>query len=134
MKNKIFIMIFGIIFLAVGIFVLVNGGNMAKKCTEPITAEVINIEKSESTDEDGFTSYTYTPIVEYTVGDKTVAKSSGKGASAPEYQIGDKIDLLYNPNNVEEFIIAGDNSYKIIGIVGIVVGALVLIAGIFKRF
>ena len=55
MKNKIFVILFGILAIGVGIFLLVSGNNKAKRCTSEAVGTVNEIieEKEETTDEDG---------------------------------------------------------------------------------
>ena len=49
------------------------------------------------------------------------------------YNLNDKVDILYNPNKVEEYIIKGDKTSNIIGIVFIILGIIVCIAGVTKE-
>ena len=144
MKNKIFVILFGVIAIGVGIFLLISGKNKAKRCTSGAVGTVVEIieEKEENTDteEDGaivYDSYTYTyyPVIEYKVGDKTVSKRSEIGyGSKDKYKVGDKIDILYDPNKPEDYIIKNDKSSNIIGIVFIVVGVIVTGVGVVKNF
>ena len=127
--RRFFLIIFAIFFIGIGIFVLVHGNGLAKRCTEEAIGTVVNVIKEDSTDSDGFTSYTYTPVIEYKVGEKTITKRAGSGSGSPEYQINDTIDILYNPNNVEEFIIKGESS-TLFGIIFIVVGAIAFLVGL----
>ena len=133
MIRKIFTMIFGLVALGLGIFVMISGSRLAKVCTEETTGTVVGILREEETDAEGYTSIMYTPQIEYKVGEKLVT-AKGKGSSnASDHQVGEQIELMYNPNNVEEYIIKGDNSSKIGGIIWIVVGVVVLLVGV-KQF
>ena len=142
MKNKIFVILFGILAIGVGIFLLVSGNNKAKRCTSEAVGTVNEIieEKEETTDEDGAIvsdtyTYTYFPVIEYKAGDKTVNKRSETGyGSKDKYKVGDNIDILYDPNNPEEYIIKNDKSSNIIGIVFIAAGVIVTGIGIIKNF
>ena len=49
------------------------------------------------------------PIVQYEASGRTIEKRSDSGSNVPEYRINDKIEIMYNPNNTEEFIISGAN-------------------------
>ena len=46
--------------------------------------------------------------------------------------MGEKVEILYNPNKIDEYIIKGDNTSGILGIVFIVVGAVLLVATLGK--
>ena len=130
--QKLKVIIIGIVFLAVGIFMFVKGNAQAKRCTEEAVGKVVEMHEDVSTDSDGQITYTYYPIIEYTAGDKTVSKQSDTGSS--NYKINDSVTILYNPDNVEEYVIKGDNSSNIFGIAFIALGAVTLVIGIIKRF
>lgn len=129
------VLLFGILFVAIGVFLLAKENDIAKKCTEPILGTVVKIEESESYDsESGEYTYTYYPVIQYETKEKTVIKKYNFGTSRSKYSIGDKVNILYNPNNVEEYTIEGDSSLKLFGIIFIVAGVLVTVFGIFKGY
>ena len=131
--KKLGVILIGIISIAVGIFIFLSGQGKVKRCTIETVGTVVGINQESSIDEDGITTYTYYPIIEYNVGDRKITKQSENGSGASEYMLNDKVDILYNPENIEEFIIKGDKS-NIIGIVFVVVGIIVVGTGIIKRF
>ena len=131
--RKILVILLGVIFIGVGIFVLIQSNDLAKKCTEENIATIVNYHIETSTDSDNNITYTYYPIINYNVGTKSVTKQSKTGYGNEKYNINEKITILYNPNNVEEFIIKGDKTGNILGIAVIVAGAIALVLGIFKR-
>lgn len=124
--------IVSILFIGVGIFCLTQANGLKKRCTVEAQATVIEIVREESNDPDDFGSYTYYPVIRYQAGEQTVTKKSIDGSNPSRYSENDTIDILYNPDNVEEFIIAGDNSVTIIGIIAIVVGGLLFVISIWK--
>ena len=135
--KKVLVIILGLIFIGVGVFLIVRGNELAKRCTEEAVGTVVEIKMEESLESDEYgthTIYTYYPIIEYKAGDKTVTKQSENGSSGQsDYKLNDKIDILYNPQNVEEFIIKGDNSNNILGIIFIVAGVIAAGVGIFAK-
>ena len=82
-----------------------------------------------STDDDG-SSYIYYPIIEYKVDDNTIRATMDSGSSVVKYDIDEEINILYNPDKPKEFIIKGEKSSSIIGIVVMAVGTLVTVLGI----
>ena len=132
MKKIIFILA-GVLFVVVGIFFLVKGNDKAKNCTEEAVGTIVDIRDDISSDE-GEVTHTYYPIIEYKAGDKTIKKEANISTNEEfKYRVNDKIDILYNPNNVEEYMIKGDKSSNIIGIVFIVLGALAAVGGVFAK-
>ena len=130
--RKIFVILFGIIFVGVGIFILARGNELAKRCTIEATGTVVEIIEETSTDADEGISYTYYPVIEYKAGDNTISKKSNNGSNPSKYNVSDKVDILYNPENVEEYIIKGDKSSTLFGIIFIVVGIFIAIVGLIK--
>jgi len=131
--KKIGVIIFGIVFAIIGLFVFVKGNEQTKRCTEEAVGTVIEIKEDLSTDDDGNPTYTYYPVIQYVVGERTITKRSSSGSSSLAYHLNDKVDILYNPNNVEEYIIKGDKTSNIIGIVFIILGVIVCIVGVTKE-
>ena len=130
MLRRFLLLIIGIISVGMGIFIMISGSKLAKVCTEETTGTVVGILREEETDSEGFTSISYVPQIEYQIGEQLVSVK-GKGSSnASEYQVGDEIEIKYNPENVQEYIIKGDNSANIGGIIWICIGIIVLLIGI----
>ena len=120
----------GIIFVGIGCFLFWKSGEDAKNCTVAAVATVVDYKEEVDTDSDS-NGWLYYPIIEYKVGSETIRVTSSKSSSFKEYNINDKIDILYNPNKKEEYIIKGDNTTKIMSIVFIAIGGLVTLAGIY---
>ena len=132
--KRVLPVILGIVIIAVGVFLTIKSKDLEKKCTAEAVGTVVEIVREETQDEDNFTRYTYYPVIEYKAGDRTVTKQSSTGSGTSEYNVNDKIDILYNPDNVEEYIIKGDKTSNIIGIIFIVVGIVVSVLGVIKKF
>lgn len=106
MKATKFLIIFGLIFFTVGAGLL-TGGFFAFKSTSRFIetahqsqGRVVALERRESTNSEGRRSVSYYPRVEFTPrrGNKTVFTSSS-GSSPPSYNVGDKVEILYDPQN-----------------------------------
>lgn len=131
-KNLIFTgMIFllvGIIFIIAGIAVINQGNVLKNRCTEETIGTVVEVIcelDSNTTD----SSYTYYPVIEYQVGDRTISQKSRSGQYPPKYKVGEQVEIYYNPNNVEEYIIKGDSTQKYLAIGCIVLGSIAVAVG-----
>lgn len=122
--------IIGVILIGVGVFMYFRAGQLTKVCTEGTTATVVSMREDMTSDADSGMRYLYYPIIEYVVGDRTMTKELGSGSNPPAYSINDKVEILYNPSNVEEFIVKGENQ-NIAWIIFGAVGILSLGAGIY---
>lgn len=130
--KRLLILIMGIVTIGLGIFIIVSGNKLAQVCTEETTGTVVGILREEETDSEGFTSIVYIPQIEYKVGEQLVTAKGNGSSNASDHKVGEEIQIMYNPNNVEEHIIKGDNSSMVGGIIWIVLGAIILLVGIFK--
>ena len=142
MNKKIIVILFGILALGVGIYLMVSGSGMAKKCIVEAVGTVIDVieERQENTETDVsgvdiYDSYTYVyyPVIEYTVGDNTVSGKYSNGISKRKYNTGDKVDILYNPEKTDEYLIKNDKTTNFLGIAFIVAGIVVTIIGVVKK-
>ena len=139
MGKKIFVIVFGIVFAAAGVFMLIKGNDMAKRCTAEVSGSVVEViaERNDDTDSDStivIESYTYYPVIEYKAGDKRVNKKYNVGyGDKNKYKVGDRVDVLYDPNKVEDYLIKGDKSSNVFGYAFIAAGALVAVLGIVKK-
>jgi len=115
--------IIGVILLGAGVFFYFRSGELVKNCTERATATVVDMREDIDTSSSSEMRYLYFPIIEYETTERTVTKEIDSGYNTPVYRINEKIEILYNPNNVEEFIVAGENQnivWMILGGLGIV--------------
>jgi len=117
-------LIIGILFIAIGIFMYIKNDNLVKNCTVETQATVEDMKQEFSSDSDT-TGYIYYPIIEYKVGENTVRVTMDKGSSTPQYNIGEKITILYNPNNTKEYIVKGEKTSSIFIIVFMALGVFV---------
>ena len=132
MIKRLIMPIFGIIAIGLGIFVLISDSRLEKVCTSETTGTVVGILRDEEIDTEGYTSIVYSPQIEYKAGEKLVTFKGNGSSNASDYTIGEQIQIMYNPENIEEHIIKGDNSSKIGSIIWIVLGAVLLIVGLVK--
>ena len=127
--QRFIVLIVGIIFIGVSIFIYLKNESLIKNCTVKTEATVVDMKQDFSTDGDT-NDFMYYPIIEYKANDNTIRQTIDKGSSTPAYEINDKIEILYNPNNIKEYIIKGDNSSNIFSIAFMVIGILVTGYGI----
>ena len=125
-------LIVGFVFVIAGIIVLKQDDGLKQRCTEQTLGTVVEVvcEGDYSTTDNAY-RYAYFPVVEYQVGDRTISQRSKSGQDPPKYKVGQQVEIYYNPNNVEEFIIKGDSTPKYLGIGVIVLGSLALAFGVF---
>ena len=130
MKSKgafIFIAVIGVVFIVLGIVAINLGNGLKKRCTEKTIGTVVEIICREQIDD---TNPTYFPVIEYQVGDSTITQISNSGEYPSKYNVGDKVEIYYNPDNVQEYILKGDSTPNFVGIIAIVLGSIAVAVGI----
>ena len=129
-KFKKFIpLLVGVILIGAGIFMYFRAAGLEKACTEETTATVVSMREDIDTSVDEI-RYIYYPVVSYEANNKTIEKQLSSGSNNPEYRIGDTLQILYNPENIEEFIVKGENQ-NIIWIILVSLGGVCIVAGIY---
>jgi hypothetical protein len=123
----------GLVVCGIGVFILFVTDEKEKKCTISTRATVYDVEVSHETDADGNWVDVYKSTFKYRVGEEYYLNSP-KTSSNHEYTKGETVDIKYNPNNPNEFIIKGDYSDKFGGFMVIGVGSIFIIVGIISLF
>ena len=117
----------GIAFLGVGIGLRVNENKKKENCTQPVVATVKNMVKDRSyKDIDDIITYYWYPVYEYKVGNAIYTRISNIGNVKKQYEIGQKVNILVNPNNPDE-IYNGNEKQKLIGNIFLSVGIAFLL-------
>ena len=127
-RAGILFIVVGFVFIIAGIIAMIQGNILELRCTEKTTGTVVEnvIEKSYNSKN---TSYLYFPVIEYQVGDRIISQKSSSGQNPPKYKVGEQVEVYYNPNNVEEYIIKGDSTPKFLGILFVVLGSIAVAVG-----
>jgi hypothetical protein len=127
------------IFPIIGVGLLVGGGLawlQARRFVETaqrVVGEVVEYNEHDSTD-DGNTTHMYTPVIRFAAANgKLVEKASEISSSHREYKLGQRVKVLYNPENPEEFkldtvaqLYFTPGILAFLGIVFTIVGAIVV--------
>lgn len=129
LKRILIFICIGVIFIVGGIVVLNQGNSLKKRCTEETIGTVVEFIREVDFDNKS----TYFPVIEYQAGDRTISQKSRAGQNPPKYKEGEQIEIYYNPNNVQEYIIKGDSTSSFLGILVIVLGAIVVVVGFIGR-
>ena len=122
--------LFGIIFTVVGFLLIFCKIIKNIRCTVETTGTVVDIETEEKVEfEDGRRRIIrmYYPIIEYKAGDKVITKKHNVAYNSPQFHEDETIAILYNPNKVEEYIISGDKSYILFGVIFMAMGILIVL-------
>ena len=119
----------GIIFVVAGIVVMIQGDSLKQRCTEETIGTVVEVICETSYSAENELTYTYYPVIEYQVGERAITQKSSSGQYPPKYKVGQQVEIYYNPNDVEEYIIKDDSTTKYLGIGFVVLGSIATVVG-----
>lgn len=137
--RKVFSIIFAVVFVVAGIFVIVMGVNRLnskKDYDASTTGVIVGIEREwTGTDEDGFDQYSYTVYIDYEVDGQKY-----ENVQYPSYdssmQKGGEVEVLYqssDPTNIAEGNLTGNATIMIvIGAVCALFGAAAVVKSIIR--
>lgn len=121
-----FFLVVGIILAGIGLLLLTAKVMTYIKCTVPINATVVKLEK-EYTFFRGVEHTHYRPIVGYVVDGKSYTEEAYfRTYRKTEYPIGSKMKIYYNPKKPEEMRFVGHLFPLHIGTVFLFIGAVLI--------
>ena len=126
------LVLIGVIFFIIGMAMLKNRKRKEIKCTSKTYGKVTDIVRHQSHDSDGGYSSSWHPVFEYNIGELKFIKESLYGRSQSKYAIGQEVEVYYNPEDYNDFYIAGETLPRTIGTVFTIVGSVAIIIGIFS--
>lgn len=109
----------GLIALVVGIVMLSERSSDKKRCTEPVSAVVVDFEKRSSRRH----RTTYAPVFEYEYAETTYRYVSSMSSKKPAYSRGDKTTLMIDPND-PNVVYMQDNTTERISIACLIFGII----------
>ena len=124
--SDLFFLVVGIIIAAIGLLLIMVKVLTYIKCTVPINATVVKLEK-EYTFFRGVEHTHYRPVVRYVVDGKSYTEEAYfKTYRKTEYPIDSKMEICYNPKNPEEIRFVGHPFPLHIGTVFLFIGAVLI--------
>lgn len=125
--SGIFLLV-GIIFASLGMVLVNHDKKQKEQCTQSVQAEIVNFKYNE----DGLAS----PVYEYEYGGITRSFSNNSYSSHPAHGVGERVELLINPDAPQQAYVPDDNTIGSIGkgfaFMGfLMIGVAVLVAVIF---
>ena len=129
--SDMFFLVVGIILAAIGLLLIMAKVMTYIKCTVPINATVVKLEK-EYTFFRGVEHTHYRPIVGYVVDGKSYTeKAYVRTRQKTKYPIGSKMKLCYNPRNPKETRFVGQLFPLPMGLAFLLIGAALIFCAFF---
>ncbi len=123
-----FNIIFGIVLIAYGVFRICKIFFKNRKCTEEAVATVTGVESTSYTTgrRHRKRKHKYHPVVEFTVnGQKVQQRAPLSSSSSDAYEVGSEIEILYNPQDPQEFRALGKSPWSeyLLALLALLLGA-----------
>lgn len=124
----IFFTIVCVILMIVGIALFVSPIVKKGRCTETVTAVVVDeiITHSDRKDGNGYRTVSdyHSPVFSYNYNGREYTVKSNEGSDPPRYNIGDSTELMIDPSDPEYFY---DPSSHVALVLGVIFGSLGLV-------
>lgn len=135
----IFFLIFAVIFISVGIIMLCYPQIKEKKCSETVTAEVIDnssesIRFSRNGSRGRRVSTVFRPSFSFTYEGVEYIVESKTASNPPAFHTGEIVELHIDPNDPQNFYAPSDKTTKFLGLIFSGIGAVFLIVVIALKF
>lgn len=119
--------VFGLVFSGAGVFLLMHIKREQARCSVEATGRVVEYTSRRKIGDGTY----YYPIIEYSVQGELVQGQPLHGSTRKIYEIGDVVNLHYNPDKSTEMILHARKSLMLFAWLYIVSGVLVPIITIF---
>lgn len=125
------LLLLGIIFTGVSIGVQRTSDRKHSDCTVHAYAKVVDIQKKRVGGKriGDMPVTSWFPVYEYQVNGEDYRKISTVGTSKPEVEIGQRVDLYYNPARPQDFYVGGSAAGQV-AVIFRAIGILLLAAGL----
>ncbi len=130
MTPNIGVLIVGIIFAGVGGLMVFNYIKAKKACTMSTPGEVIAY-NSRVSHSRGHSTLVYHPVFRYYVNGQWYEKEYGLGKNTFDYQIGQTVEILYDPNNPDTYLVAGEKQDPAFSFICLIIGIGVIVLSFF---
>jgi len=132
MKINPGVLLVGLAFFAAGIAMLVKQLRKRNNNTASVMAEVWGYHVEVRNRSDGRETVYY-PVFRYYANGKWYENRGDVGRGRETYSRGEKLEIRYDPQNPDSFLIAGENTALILSVVAILLGVGVMVLSLFAK-
>ncbi|MDE5861415.1 MAG: DUF3592 domain-containing protein [Ruminococcus sp.] len=122
-----------VIFILIGMKTHYDFKGLEKRCTESVTAEVVEnivVKSRTKSKHSSNISITYKPVFDFDYNGTSYRVESNVSSKPALFEVGEKTEIKVNPEVPEEIYVPADKTAKYIGIIFATAGTVFLIAGI----
>lgn len=122
-----------VIVIIIGAWVNVNTKQLQKRCTDTVTAEIVENIRTESrthTKHGYRTVTTYKPVFNFSYNGQNYRVESNSSHKPALFDVSEKTEIRINPSDPSEMYIPSDKSADYAGMICIAMGAVFLVVGL----
>lgn len=124
------ILILGLGLTAFGYVILQKNRRLAKVGVKTM-AKVVDISKQHETDSEGYSTTSYYPVLEFQDDKQQAQRFQGNvGGGKRKYQIGQELEILYDPADSAKAQMKSVSSQWIMPVVVMLIGILMIVGGL----
>jgi len=125
------LLLIGIVFIILGFISLKKSQHLNKNGIKTL-AKVVKVEKVKSQDEDGYTKYSYRPLLSFKDENQVEHefKSDVSSGNKRKYHEGDEIEIVYDPENSEKAMVKNFFSMWLMPVILGGIGIMIFIVGL----
>lgn len=97
-------MTLGSIMLMIVLYIIYSNNQFVKRAI-PVMGEIVNYDSYESSNDDGGTTTMFTPTFAYSFHGREYKYKSTTSSSAQDYKIGDKVEILVDPDDPNSVLV-----------------------------
>lgn len=128
---NILVLLLGVGLFVLGLFSLKKSLKLTKNGISTMS-KVVKVEQRSGTDEEGYKTNSYVPILEYTTEDNHKFTMTGESSKNNRtYKVGDSIKISYDPTNPQTASVHSFSSLWLTPGLILLVGALLMIGAFF---
>lgn len=120
----------GLTLLSIGAGLLASEGTKRRQYTQKATARVRELKQKQTGKAGAPGSIRYYPVFEYRANGQHLRVESKVGSDKPAYQVGDSVEICFDPDSRRDFYIPSDTSAKKVGAFLTALGALCAVSAV----
>lgn len=122
---------FGLLFFFIGFALGRTFRRQRERATVRTTAAVVDLAMLSRRQRDGYHSTTFSPTYEFYINGEAVQVRSSISQSPSPVQVGDEVELYYNPDNYKEIYIEREGRIKkLLTVIFCATGGLIALTGL----
>lgn len=126
-----FILAFGVLFCVIAAGLLGSQKRKTGRCSEKTTGTVVGyVPMRGGVTNDDITTEMWHPVFEYYASGRHIKKTGAVGSVKKKYDIGEQVEVFFDPDEPEKFYIAGERAGRLLSVIFAAIGVLAIVVAV----